>query len=92
MGQGQGKGCSWTGALPTAYFQLSHLAFLCLIYWSLLQYFLKKALSPGKVENCRPVGFIHLLSTYCVPDIALGTGNVTVKQMDKNPCPQEPVF
>lgn len=85
MGWGQGRGYRWTSAVPTAYFQLSHLAFLCLVYWSLLQYFLKKGLHAGKVENCRPVGSIHLLSTYYVPDIALSTGGVTVKQMDKNP-------
>ena len=35
---------------------------------------------------------MHLLSTYDIPDIVLGTGATAVKHMNKNPCPQELVF
>lgn len=54
--------------------------------------FFKTGLHAEKLENYRSTGFMHLLSTYYVPDIVLGTGKTTVKRVDKTAWPQDLVF
>lgn len=66
-------GGSWRRAARPLCFYLSDV-------WESLTIFFEERATHWEVESPWPTGFIHLLSTYYVPDIVLSTGDTAVKQ------------
>ena len=85
-------GGRWSrAACPHPLVPAKPLCFYLSDVWESLTTFFEEGATHWEVESPWPTGFIHLLSTYYVPDIVLGTGDTAAKQIDKKPCPPERV-